>query len=90
MAVTVVFAGGVGTNITTNSGVDAPAVEMAPGKEPKVTTVEDAGQQIVDAVAKGTFRVLIGSDVKTIDAISRVSPRRAIIMIADQMKKLLG
>ena len=62
----------------------------AGGKAPKVTPVDEAGRQIVEAIEKGTFRVLIGSDVRTIDAISRVSPRRAILLIADQMKKLLG
>ena len=46
--------------------------------------------RFVDAVEKGTFRVLIGNDVRSIDAISRLSPRRAIVLIADQMKKLLG
>lgn len=88
--VTVVFPGGVGTNITGNSGVEVPVASTPEGKQPKVTTPADAAEQIVDAVAKGTFRVLIGNDVKSIDAISRVSPRRAIVLIADQMKKLLG
>jgi NAD(P)-dependent dehydrogenase (short-subunit alcohol dehydrogenase family) len=90
VAVTVVFPGGVGTNITGNSGVEIPAASMPAGKLPKVTSVEDAGSQIVDAVAKGRFRVLIGSDVRAIDAVSRLAPRRAIVLIADQMKKLLG
>ena len=87
--VTVVFPGGVGTDITKNSGVDIPNMPTD-SKAAKVTSVTDAGKQIVDAVEKGTFRVLIGNDVRSIDAISRLSPRRAIVLIADQMKKLLG
>lgn len=90
VAVTIVFPGGVGTHIAENSGVEIPSTDLVQGKQPPVTSVEDAGRQIVEAVAKGTFRVLIGSDVKSIDAIARVSPRRAIVLIADQMKKLLG
>ena len=90
VAVTVVFPGGIGTDITKNSGVEVPGMAEAGGKAPKVTPVDEAGRQIVEAIEKGTFRVLIGSDVRTIDAIARVSPRRAILLIADQMKKLLG
>ena len=57
---------------------------------PKATAPEDAGRQIVDAVAAGTFRVLIGSDARMLDRLSRVAPTRAITTVADQMRKLLG
>lgn len=92
VAVTVVFPGGVGTEITKNSGVDVPRPPevVATGKLPKVTSVEDAGAQIVEAIQKGTPRLLIGSDVKAVDKLARLAPTRAIITIADQMKKLLG
>jgi NAD(P)-dependent dehydrogenase (short-subunit alcohol dehydrogenase family) len=90
VAVTVVFPGGVGTNITGNSGVDVPTVAAQGGKQPKVTAPEDAARQIVDAVANGTFRVLIGSDARMLDRLSRVSPTRAITTVADRMKKMLG
>ena len=93
VAVTVVIPGGIGTNITGNSGVTVPggadAAAAAKGA-PKVTSVEDAAQQIIEGVTKGSFRVLIGNDVRMIDAIARVNPRRAVLLIADQMKKLLG
>jgi hypothetical protein len=39
---------------------------------------------------KGAFRVLIGSDAKFMDRFSRLSPKRATLLIADQMKSLLG
>jgi NAD(P)-dependent dehydrogenase (short-subunit alcohol dehydrogenase family) len=90
VAVTVVFPGGVGTNITGNSGVEVPAAAMAGGKQPKVTAADDAARQIVDAVASGRFRLLIGSDAKMLDRLSRVSPTKAITTVADQMKKMLG
>ncbi len=88
VAVTVVFPGGVGTNITENSGVAAPS--MPAGKTPKVTSAEDAGRLIVDAVAKGEPRLLIGGDAKMLDRLSRVAPMRAITTVADRMKALLG
>lgn len=93
VAVTVVIPGGIGTNITGNSGVTVPggADAAVAGKgTPKVTSVADAAQQIIEGVTKGSFRVLIGNDVRMIDAIARVNPRRAVLLIADQMKKLLG
>ena len=90
VAVTVVFPGAIGTNITGNSGVEVPVAAMADGKAPKVTAADAAARQIVDAVANGTFRVLIGSDARMLDRLSRLSPTRAITTVADQMKKMLG
>jgi NAD(P)-dependent dehydrogenase (short-subunit alcohol dehydrogenase family) len=92
VAVTVVFPGGVGTNITGNSGVEVPAAAaaMEGGKQPKTTAPDDAARQIVEAVEKGQFRLLIGGDAKMLDRLSRVSPTRAITTVADQMKKMLG
>ena len=89
VAVTLVIPGGVGTNITANSGVEAPKL-AAGGKAPKVTAADDAARQIVEAVEKGSFRVLIGSDARMLDRLARVSPVRAITTIADRMKALLG
>jgi NAD(P)-dependent dehydrogenase (short-subunit alcohol dehydrogenase family) len=90
VAVTVVFPGAVGTNITGNSGVEVPTAAMEGGKAPKVTAADAAARQIVDAVENGTFRVLIGGDARMLDRLSRLSPTRAITTVADQMKKLLG
>jgi NAD(P)-dependent dehydrogenase (short-subunit alcohol dehydrogenase family) len=92
LGVTVVFPGGVGTNITANSGVDTTRLEaMAAGAKPRKTvTPADAGRQIIEGMEKGSFRVLIGSDAKFMDRLARFSPRRATLLIADQMKSLLG
>lgn len=92
LAVTVVFPGGVSTNITGNSGVDTSRLEAAAAgaKERKTTTPAEAGAQIIDGLAKGTYRVRIGGDAKFMDRFSRLSPRRATLLIANQMKSLLG
>jgi NAD(P)-dependent dehydrogenase (short-subunit alcohol dehydrogenase family) len=92
LAVTVVFPGGVATNITGNSGVDTSKMEaaMAGAKLPKTVSPADAGRQIIEGMEKGSFRVLIGDDAKFMDRYARFSPRRATLLIASQMKKLLG
>ena len=89
VAVTVVFPGAIGTNIAGNSGLDMGGASAEESKH-KVTPAPEAGRQIVDAVQHGTFRVLIGSDVRMLDRISRLSPKRAVLLIADQMRDLLS
>ena len=88
VAVTEVFPGAVGTHITENSGVEAPA--MPAGTTPKVTSAPEAGRQIVQAMERGDFRVLIGGDARMLDRLSRVSPTRAITTVAARMRALLG
>jgi len=97
LSVTVVFPGGVSTNITGNSGVDTSKMEAAmaptdgkPAKVRKTVTPAEAGRQIVEGLEKGAFRVRIGNDAKFMDRFSRLSPRRATLLIANQMKALLG
>ncbi len=91
LAVTIVFPGGVGTNITENSGVKMDLPEGADaGKGYKTTSPADAGRQIIEGLEKGAFRVCIGGDAKFMDRLSRLSPRRATELIAKQMKSLLG
>jgi NAD(P)-dependent dehydrogenase (short-subunit alcohol dehydrogenase family) len=88
VSVTLVIPGAIGTNIATNSGVDTPA--MPDGATPKMTSADEAAHQIVEAVREGTFRVLIGSDARMLDRMSRVAPVKAIGVVADRMKALLG
>lgn len=88
VSVTLVIPGAIGTNITTNSGVEPPA--MPDGKTPKMTSADEAAHQIIEAVREGTFRVLIGGDARMLDRMSRVAPVKAIGIVADRMKALLG
>lgn len=91
VAVTVVFPGGVSTNITQNSGVTVPNMAaLSAGKAPKTTTPAEAGREIIGALEKGSFRLRIGGDAKFMDRMSRLAPRRATELIANQMKALLG
>jgi hypothetical protein len=43
-----------------------------------------------DRAAEGRFRLLIGSDAKTLDGMARARPTWAITKVADQMMKMLG
>jgi short-subunit dehydrogenase len=92
VAVTVVFPGGVGTNIAQNSGAEIPGGEQAAAESPPTTMTDPAvaGLQIVDAVRNGAFRVTIGKDARMLDRMSRIAPRRSIDMVANRMKSLLG
>jgi NAD(P)-dependent dehydrogenase (short-subunit alcohol dehydrogenase family) len=92
VAVTVVFPGGVGTNIMANSGVsmggrDTQADSAAAAK---LTTPGSAGRQIIEAVEKGSYRVRIGGDARMLDRLSRLMPQRATELVANKMKALLG
>jgi NAD(P)-dependent dehydrogenase (short-subunit alcohol dehydrogenase family) len=87
--VTVVFPGGVDTNITQNSGVAIPNMPSG-GKQPKVTTAPAAAHQIVEGMVKNKYRVLVGSDASMLDKLYRLAPGFAAGFIAKQMKALLG
>lgn len=94
--VTTVFPGAIATQISGNSGVDRTAGQEAPdlnnperGSTPSMTSPEEAGRLIVDAVEKEAFRLHIGKDAKAFRALSRVTPKRAIRMIAEKMKDLV-
>jgi NAD(P)-dependent dehydrogenase (short-subunit alcohol dehydrogenase family) len=87
--VTVVFPGAVATNITTNSGVEIPAMPSG-GKTPPVLPADRAAQIILDGMERNRYRVLVGRDARLMDALCRLSPRRAADFIASQMKDLLA
>ncbi len=89
--VTVVFPGAIGTEITKNSGVDMGDGNAAETESNyKTLPPADAAEIIVDAMEKDAYRVLVGSDAKFMDFIYRLAPKRAVKMIYDQMKELLG
>ena len=89
--VTVVFPGGVATNITTNSGVAMPIDPEAASKQAaNITTPERAAQDILGGVEANAYRVLIGKDARLMDKLYRLSPRRSAALIAGKMQDLLS
>jgi len=88
--VTVVFPGGMATNITTNSGVEIPvSAAQAGARQRKILSAPDAARILLDAMEKNRYRLLLGSDARLMDALYRLHPRRAAAFIANQMKDLL-
>ncbi len=89
VAVTTVVPGGVATAIADNSGAVMPGqAEHAGDMAARLTTASDAARQIVDGVERGAFRVVVGSDAKGVDRLSRLAPRKAVELIASKMKAL--
>ena len=88
--VTVVFPGAIETNITVNSGVAIPgSAGDAESSGMSALPADKAAEIIVDGIEKDSYRILVGSDAKLMDFISRLSPERAAKFIYKQMKSLL-
>lgn len=83
--VTVVFPGGVATNITGNSGIEMKVDES---QKKLLTQPGDAARQIIDGMERDAYRVLVGKDAKAMDAIYRLNPKRAVAFMAKLMKKM--
>ncbi len=82
--VTLVYPGAVQTEITKNSGVEL----NVSGEGAKMLSATKCAQMIIKAMEKNKFRVLAGQDAKMLDLLSRLSPKKATLMIAKKMKAL--
>lgn len=90
--VSIVFPGGVATNITQNSNPEAKAPVAVSDKKQKaykMLSVEKATQIMIDGLEKEKFRIIVGSDSRFMDSIYRLNPKRAVHFISDKMKDLL-
>lgn len=90
LAVTIVFPGAIGTEITKNSGVESPGGRAAGDADAasRTTSPVDAARRIVAALEKGSPRVRIGKDAVLLDRLSRLMPSRAVRIIAEKMRSL--
>lgn len=101
VAVSVVFPGGVATDITKNSGVTTgpggrapadPAEGAAEGSSEdmtsKLTTPQDAAAKIVAAVVSGKPRVTIGKDAAVVDVLGRLLPATSVSLMAALMARM--
>jgi len=90
--VTVVFPGAVATDITKNSGVQAPNAQAADegAKGFPTTAPDEAARIILDGMEADAYRVLVGKDAKMMDRLSRLSPQKAADIIYKQMRSLLA
>ncbi|MDG5788383.1 SDR family oxidoreductase [Evansella sp. AB-P1] len=84
--VTIVFPGGVGTNILENSGVDNLKItDESQNQKYKVLTPREAAEIIINGIEKDKFRVLPGKDSKMMDLFYRFNPKRAANVIANKL-----
>ncbi|WP_373355249.1 SDR family NAD(P)-dependent oxidoreductase [Pseudoroseicyclus sp. CXY001] len=82
VSVSVVMPGAVDTNIVQNSGLDMPMGDAAASK---AVPAPEAAKIILDGVAAGRLHILVGSDARSLWALSRIAPARAIRMIQRKM-----
>lgn len=93
VGVTVVFPGGVSTNITTNSGVDTSTMMERINQSQtraKTLTPQQAAEIIVSGMENNQYHVYAGNDSKILNMFTRISPQRAAKIIAEQLKSLIG
>jgi NAD(P)-dependent dehydrogenase (short-subunit alcohol dehydrogenase family) len=87
VGVSLVLPGAVSTDITANSGVEAP-VSAEDSRYP-TTAPEDAAEMIVDGIEADRFHVYVGRDSRVLNLLHRLAPRRSTHLIQRQMKRLL-
>jgi NAD(P)-dependent dehydrogenase (short-subunit alcohol dehydrogenase family) len=93
VAVTIVFPGGIRTNIARNSRtdyqVDRQTFEAGVKKfeEGLKTSPEEAARAIVEGIRRNAPRVLIGKDAKEIDFLARFRPNTYDGVIARHLKR---
>ena len=89
VGVSIMFPGATSTNIAVNSGVMTSEQQSSSDMKYKTTPADVAAQTIIAGIEAGKYRVLIGSDTKTMDFLYRLMPERAAGIIYNQMKALL-
>ncbi|MBC3784217.1 SDR family NAD(P)-dependent oxidoreductase [Spirosoma utsteinense] len=87
VGVTVVFPGAIATNITENSGLGKP--KASGDAKMKPLAADKAAGQILTAIERNRFRVVVGPDAKFLDILYRFNPRYATQFIQQKMKSLL-
>lgn len=90
--VSVVFPGATKTQITENSGVDAPLSAQADeaAKNFPMLSADKAAQIIIDGMEANKPQIFTGKDSRLMNRLYRLSPVRATKLITKQMKSLLG
>lgn len=87
VGVTIAFPGAIKTDIMKNSQVEREVSEESAGREHKLTTPTEAATIMVDAIEENAYRVMVGSDAKMMDRMSRLMPKKAASIIAEKLKR---
>lgn len=91
VGVSVIMPGAIGTEITKNSGVDMPDMDIDPEEMARrVTSPEEAARIILDGIEDDQLHIYVGRDSMMMNVFTRVAPKRATKLIQRQMKDLIG
>ncbi|WP_442596681.1 SDR family NAD(P)-dependent oxidoreductase [Neobacillus sp. D3-1R] len=85
VGVTVVFPGGVDTNLVKNAGIE---LEGANNHSYKMISPTEAASTIINGMENKKYRVLAGNDAKIMDFLYRLNPKKATDIIAKKIKTL--
>lgn len=84
--VSIVFPGGVATDIMGNSGVKRDSTKDKDKASASLTTPQEAARQIIEVLEEKKARHTIGKDAFGVDLLGRLLPTKAIDLIAKKMK----
>lgn len=85
VGVTIVFPGGVETNIVQNSGIEIAGTN---NHSYKMLSPNEAAAIIIKGMENKKYRVLAGNDAKIMDFLYRLNPKKATDIIANKIKTL--
>jgi len=83
VGVTIVFPGGVDTNLVRNSGIE---MERVNNNSYKMLSPNEAAAMIINGLEKNKYRVLAGNDAKIMDFLYRLNPKKATYIIANKIQ----
>ena len=86
--VTVVHPGAIATNITENSGLGKPKIELSKPQGQMALPAQKAAEIIIRAMEKDKYRVMVGKDATFLDFLYRLSPKYATNFIQKKMAEL--
>jgi short-subunit dehydrogenase len=85
VGVTIVFPGGVDTNMVQNAGIELKGVDK---HSYKMLSPNEAASIIIKSMENKKYRVLAGNDAKIMDFLYRLNPKKATDIIANKIKTL--
>lgn len=85
VGVTIVFPGGVDTNIVQNSGIKLKGTN---NHSYKMLCPNEAAAIIINGMENNKYRVVAGNDAKIMDFLYRLNPKKATDIIAKKIKTL--
>ncbi|WP_243060061.1 SDR family oxidoreductase [Nocardioides sp. SR21] len=87
VAVSVIMPGAIATEITTNSGVDAPTGEEG---SVRMTPPDKAARIMVDGIERDRLHIYVGADARLMSIAIKVMPKTAIKFVKAQMAKAVS